>query len=167
MWYHPWGLISWRGRDFWVWQDPKILHCWFFFLSAYYICFLLLLVYTLMGVGNRFLVLINIENDTSLKQIGYNYNVDFPVFGQNRGSKKRAWPITRKRKVGGLWNPDSYPIIWIFWTFWSGYWALYDLLKQRSTNCKLPFDAFPDTHLLSDLGNFPRQLVLDSYFWCY
>ena len=51
--------------------------------NMYYICFLLLLVYTLMGVGNRFLVLINIENDTSLKQIGYN-NVDFPVFGQNR-----------------------------------------------------------------------------------
>ena len=38
-------------------------------------------------------------------------NVYFPVFGHNRGSEKRAWPITRKRKVGGLLNLDPYPII--------------------------------------------------------
>ena len=27
---------------------------------------------------------------------------DFSVFGQNRGSEKRAWPITQKWKIGRL-----------------------------------------------------------------
>ena len=77
-------------------KPPYILIYANIFLSKCH--FLLLLVYT--NRCNRFVVLINIGNDTSLTQIGY--NVDFPVFGQNGGSEKRAWPIIRKRKVGGL-----------------------------------------------------------------
>ena len=47
---------------------------------------LLLLIYT--NRSNQFLVLINIVNDTSLKQIGY--NVDFPFFGQKLQVQKKG-----------------------------------------------------------------------------
>ena len=49
-------------------EDPEILHIYADFLSKFH--FLLLLVYT--NRCNRFLVLINIGNDISFKQIGCN-----------------------------------------------------------------------------------------------
>ena len=69
-----------------------------------------------------------VGNDTSHKEI--RKKCKFLQFSPNIACPKRAWPISRKGKVWGLWNRDPPHIMWVLRTFWGTCRALYLFLKQ-------------------------------------